>query len=175
MFLVSTCSYPWTIYWTQMLSGEWRCSWSSADRRCSNYIWVIKNWIAFKSAPYIKNFTVFFHYSSGLRHRCISMLWKHSLNKTQPSGYFIYIVVQTMNACYYRKPNLCFRTYPRLIIVVDWRIYASVNWAVWIGLSPVWCEVNIWNYAGFLLIGPLGTNFSEVHFWIECFVFQNVV
>ena len=26
---------------------EWRCSWSSADRRCSNYIWVIKNFIAY--------------------------------------------------------------------------------------------------------------------------------
>ena len=28
-------------------SGEWRCSWNSADRRCSNYIWVIDNFIAF--------------------------------------------------------------------------------------------------------------------------------
>ena len=26
-----------------MLSQEWRCSWSSADRRCSNYTWVINN------------------------------------------------------------------------------------------------------------------------------------
>ena len=26
---------------------EWRCSWSSADRRCSNYIWVIDNSIAY--------------------------------------------------------------------------------------------------------------------------------
>ena len=25
-----------------MLSGEWRCSWSSVDRRCSKYIWVIE-------------------------------------------------------------------------------------------------------------------------------------
>ena len=33
---------------SQMLSREWRCSWSSADRRCSNYIWVIDNFIAFK-------------------------------------------------------------------------------------------------------------------------------
>ena len=24
----------------------WRCSWNSADRRCSNYIWVINNFIA---------------------------------------------------------------------------------------------------------------------------------
>ena len=31
-----------------MLSREWRCSWSSADRRCSNYIWVINNSIAYQ-------------------------------------------------------------------------------------------------------------------------------
>ena len=43
MFLVSTCSCLCAIYWSQVLSGEWRCSWSSADRRCSNYIWVINN------------------------------------------------------------------------------------------------------------------------------------
>ena len=39
-----------------MWSGEWRCSWSSADRRCSNYIWVIINLI---SVPYIRDLTVF--------------------------------------------------------------------------------------------------------------------
>ena len=32
--------------WSQVLSREWRYSWSSADRRCSNYIWVINNFIA---------------------------------------------------------------------------------------------------------------------------------
>ena len=31
----------------KVLSGEWRCSWSSADRRCSNYIWVINKLIAY--------------------------------------------------------------------------------------------------------------------------------
>ena len=35
------------IYWSHVLSGEWRSSWSSADRRCSNYIWVINNLIAY--------------------------------------------------------------------------------------------------------------------------------
>ena len=30
-----------------VLSWEWRCSWSSADRRCSNCIWVINNFIAY--------------------------------------------------------------------------------------------------------------------------------
>ena len=42
-----------------MLSREWRCSWSSADRRCSNYIWVIDNFIAYYGASYIREFTVF--------------------------------------------------------------------------------------------------------------------
>ena len=42
-----------------MSSREWRCSWSSADRRCSNYIWVIDNFIAYKGASYIRDFTVY--------------------------------------------------------------------------------------------------------------------
>ena len=39
-------------------NGEWRCSWRSADRRCSNYIWVINNFIAYSSASYIRDLTV---------------------------------------------------------------------------------------------------------------------
>ena len=41
-----------------MLCREWRCSWSSADRRCSNYIWVIDNFIAYQGATYIRGFMV---------------------------------------------------------------------------------------------------------------------
>ena len=41
-----------------MLSQLWRCSWSSADRRCSNYIWVINNSIAYKGVTYTRGFTV---------------------------------------------------------------------------------------------------------------------
>ena len=46
MVLVSSCGCLCPIHWSQMLSRAWRCSWSSADRRCSNYIWVINNYIA---------------------------------------------------------------------------------------------------------------------------------
>ena len=42
-----------------VLSQEWRCSWSSADRRCSNYIWVINKFIACWGTPYIRSLTVF--------------------------------------------------------------------------------------------------------------------
>ena len=38
-----------------MLSQEWRCKWSSADRWCSNYIWVINNLIAYSSPSYIRD------------------------------------------------------------------------------------------------------------------------
>ena len=48
MLLVSSCSCLCPIQWTQVLRQEWRCSWSSADRRCSNYIWVIDNFITTK-------------------------------------------------------------------------------------------------------------------------------
>ena len=39
----------------QVLSRDWRCSWSSADRWCSNYIWVINNFIAYKVTLYIRD------------------------------------------------------------------------------------------------------------------------
>ena len=35
------------IHWSQVLSREWRCSWSSADGWRSNYIWVINDYIAY--------------------------------------------------------------------------------------------------------------------------------
>ena len=44
---LSSCSCLCPIHWSQMLSQVWRCSWSSADRRCSNYIWEINKFIAY--------------------------------------------------------------------------------------------------------------------------------
>ena len=59
MFLVSSCSCLWPIYWGQLLSRDWRCSWSSTDRPCSNHIWVINHFIAYSGSFYIRRFTVF--------------------------------------------------------------------------------------------------------------------
>ena len=58
MLLLSSCSCLCKIYWSHVLGWEWRCSWSSADRRCSNYIWGINNLIACRAAAYIKYFAV---------------------------------------------------------------------------------------------------------------------
>ena len=58
MSLVSSCSCICAIYWSQVLNREWRCSWSSANRQCSNYIWVVNNFIACQDTPYIRDLTV---------------------------------------------------------------------------------------------------------------------
>ena len=62
MFLVLSCSCLCPIHRSQVLSWEWRCIWSSTDRRCSNYIWVINNFIAYKGVTDIRGLTVFLVY-----------------------------------------------------------------------------------------------------------------
>ena len=37
---------------------EWRCSWSNADRLCSNYIWAINNFIPYWGVTYIRSLTL---------------------------------------------------------------------------------------------------------------------
>ena len=58
MFLVSACSCLCAIFWNQVSSWEWKCSWSSAVRQCPKYVWVIINLIAFLSAFYVRHLTV---------------------------------------------------------------------------------------------------------------------
>ena len=43
------------------------------------------------------------------------------------------------------------------------------------GLSPGWCQAIIWTDAGILLIGPLGTNFSEILVGIHIFFQKNAL
>ena len=50
LFLVSSCSCLCSIFFSQVLSQEWRCSWSSAD----------SNLIAQPGATYIRGLMVFF-------------------------------------------------------------------------------------------------------------------
>ena len=41
-------------------------------------------------------------------------------------------------------------------------------------LSPGWCQAIIWTNVGILLIGPLGTNFSEILIEILTFSFKKM-
>ena len=56
-------------------------------------------------------------------------------------------------------------------------MYASLNWVIIgseNGLSPVRRQATIWTNAGILLIGPLGTNFSEILIGIQTFSFKKL-
>ena len=58
MFLVLSCSCFCAVYWSQLLSREWRCSRSSTNRQCPNYIWMINKFIAYKGTSNIRGFRV---------------------------------------------------------------------------------------------------------------------
>ena len=58
MFLASSCSCLCPIHWSHVLIREWRCSWSSTDRRCSNYMWVINTCISNWCAIYTRGLKV---------------------------------------------------------------------------------------------------------------------
>ena len=63
------------------------------------------------------------------------------------------------------------------LIEAEWRIHASLNWVIIgsdNGLSPVRRQAIIWTNTGILLIGPLGTNFSEILSEIHTFSFKKM-
>ena len=63
------------------------------------------------------------------------------------------------------------------LIEAEWRIYVSVNYAITgsdNGLSPGRHQGIIWTNAGILLIGPLGTNISEISIEILTFSFKKM-
>ena len=62
-------------------------------------------------------------------------------------------------------------------ILEEWRICASLNWVFFgsdNGLSPVRRQATIWTNAGILLIGRLGTNFSEISIGIQTYSFKKL-
>ena len=90
MFLILSCSCLCPNHWSQVFSRGWRCSWSnnswsSANRRCSNYIWVINNFIAYQGAPYIRGLMVHTMW-------LISTLQASFCQCTQPNERWRYIV-----------------------------------------------------------------------------------
>ena len=70
MYFVSSFSCLGPFHWSHVLGREWRCSW-----RCSNYIWMINNFIAYLSATYIRGSNAtHLWYRSSLSH--IQSAWR---------------------------------------------------------------------------------------------------
>ena len=72
MFLVSACSCLCAIYWSQVLSGEWRCSWSSAGDAPTISEWPT-NWLPTKVSFILKTW----QYSDMYFVDCSSSQWRH--------------------------------------------------------------------------------------------------
>ena len=60
MCLASSCGCLCPTHWSQVFSREWRCSWSSAGRRCFSYIWVINNQFRCLLMSYIRGLTIYY-------------------------------------------------------------------------------------------------------------------
>ena len=106
MFLFSSSRCLCPIHWSKVLSREWR--YSSADGRCSNYIWMIKNFIAYQCAAYIKGFIVFILLDHNLDicswYRITFMDLRYIFSPF-PLGYFT--GAETLVASWYIKNNAC--------------------------------------------------------------------
>ena len=73
-------------------SREWRCSWSSADRRCSNYIWVINNYIAYLGTTYITGLTVIFVATCPHQlEKSLVISWANTMSQGLTYPQFIYL------------------------------------------------------------------------------------
>ena len=67
MIPVSSCNCLCPIHWNQVLNRERRCGWSSADRQCSNYIWVINKFAAYQGAKYTRGLAVIWIFTKNHR------------------------------------------------------------------------------------------------------------
>ena len=68
-------------------------------------------------------------------------------------------------------------SHPVNLIEAEWLIFASVIYTTTgsdNGLSPDRRQAIIWTNVGILLIGPLGTNFSEILIRIQTFSFKKM-
>ena len=82
MSLISSCSCLCPIHWSPVLNREWRCSWSSADRRCSKYIWVIEQ-------VYCLLVCVLFYMFVGSRGLILNGIWGEGNNNPQVFRVFV--------------------------------------------------------------------------------------
>ena len=121
--------------WSQVLSREWRCSWSSADRRCFNYIWacwVTSNFIAYWAASYIRCLMIFFNKYVTV----VAMICLGSIHTSDYQGRFRYL-----------------GEFPQWLMILLWptsihnlyRMTYLYKWACII-INSLWPADTIWRY-----------------------------
>ena len=132
MSLASSCSCLCPVQWSQVLSWEWRCSRSSADRRCSNYIWVIDHFISYQSASYIRDLMVYIYLYTGLALYWLKYLMKivtnfpYSFNSLWPSD----AIRRQRSGSPMAQVMACCLTAPSHYLNQCWLILTKVQWCL---------------------------------------------
>ena len=115
MLLVSSCSCLYPIRWSQVLSWEWRCSWSSADRPVTAICLAIGT--AF-------NANSIFHYSVG------TSWWHHQMETFSA----LFPSQRPVMQCFDVSFDLCLNKQLR-----------KQSWGWWFETpsSSLWCHCNV--------------------------------
>ena len=101
MFLVSFCNCLCPNHQSQVLSREWICSWSSADRR-----WVVSNYIAYYGVTYILDIWLFI--ARDIRFCCSPMTFCASYDMFRlPSHYSLLRYNSILSCCDQLDSFLC--------------------------------------------------------------------
>ena len=120
------------IDWNQGLNREWRCSWSSADRRCSNYIWVINDYIPYKGAFHIRGLTpvCMIHILSSSTRKDFNDLHYYNVEKLYKYKYILIFTTKNLSC----KGLTCSDLQDRLALVRSLqtgRLLARTQLSVW--------------------------------------------
>ena len=92
--LVLSYSCLCQLYWSWVFSREWKCSWSSAGRLCSNYIWAIMNLNAYQDVSYVRGLVAIHVYNDVKAKRLYSLhkssnQFARNINKVSLFLYFM--------------------------------------------------------------------------------------
>ena len=155
--LPSSLKYK-TLLSRQLNCWSLRCSWSIACQRCSNYIFIL-------------------HLTPGF-----NGLGKDNCKTRRDSFKFLDLVpliLEILRYVWLPATEYMIRWWWPLLLTHWGRVthICLVNLTIIvsdIGLSPHRLQAIIWTNAGILLIGPLGTNFSEILIEIPTFSFKKI-
>ena len=169
-----------------MLSREWRCSWSSADRRCSSHIWVINNFIANHGASAIRGFTVIVMWSCNVFSfvSLTTITWHYMMTSSNGN---IYPVTGPLWPVISRHKG---RWREALVFSFDLRLnkrLSKQSWGWWFvkPLRPLWRHCNdkgyivtSWHGKYLRIIDPLWEEFPSQRpskAKLSCFLFCKLV
>ena len=142
MIPISSCSCLCPIRWSQVLSREWRCSWSNTDMRCSVFALsagprpeATKNWAGPASFPFgpasFSSFSFFKIFKDEFR---AGKFW--NLNAKTGCSNYVW-VINNIIAC---TLEFQITAHACLFILIFLTVYSHSIWVYSLNQICVWCQ-----------------------------------